>query len=96
MVVVSMLPHAEIGGNDHRKDAPQFILDVGDSIIIRLKPHEPGVSWSVIFGQKIHIVSISKCWFDNVFTTVSLRIVLPMENYRIFLLTIDTVLGSLS
>ena len=25
MVVVSMLPHAEIGGNDHREDAPQFI-----------------------------------------------------------------------
>ena len=24
MVVVSMLPHAEIGGNDHREDAPQF------------------------------------------------------------------------
>ena len=26
MVVVSMLPHAEIGGNDHREDAPQFIF----------------------------------------------------------------------
>ena len=26
MVVVSMLPHAEIGGNDHREDAPQFII----------------------------------------------------------------------
>ena len=25
MVVVSMLPHAEIGGNDHREDAPQFM-----------------------------------------------------------------------
>ena len=25
MVVVSMLPHAEIGGNNHREDAPQFI-----------------------------------------------------------------------
>ena len=24
MVVISMLPHAEIGGNDHREDAPQF------------------------------------------------------------------------
>ena len=24
MVVVAMLPHAEIGGNDHREDAPQF------------------------------------------------------------------------
>ena len=27
MVVVSMLPHAEIGGNDHREEAPYFILD---------------------------------------------------------------------
>ena len=26
MVVVSMLPHAEIGWNDHRERAPQFIL----------------------------------------------------------------------
>ena len=25
MVVVSMLPHVEIGGNDHREDAPQFM-----------------------------------------------------------------------
>ena len=26
MVVVSMLPHAEIGGNDHREEAPYFIF----------------------------------------------------------------------
>ena len=25
MVAVSMLPHAEFGGNDHREDAPYFI-----------------------------------------------------------------------
>ena len=27
LVVDSILPHAECGPNDHRKDAPQFILD---------------------------------------------------------------------
>ena len=28
MVVVSILPHAEFGPNDHREDAPHFITEL--------------------------------------------------------------------
>jgi len=28
MFVVSILPHAEFGSNDHREDAPHFIISV--------------------------------------------------------------------
>ena len=31
MVVVSMLPHARIGPNDHRENAPYFIFITNDS-----------------------------------------------------------------
>ena len=44
MVVVSMLPHAEIGRNDHREDAPQFTLTglVGSIDSILNKTHWAG------------------------------------------------------
>ena len=35
MVVVSMLPHAEIGWNDHREDAPQFSIIFGITVQFR-------------------------------------------------------------
>ena len=42
MVVVSILPHAEFGSNDHREDAPHFIpSNIALASISYLKNLEP-------------------------------------------------------
>ena len=61
MVVVSMLPHAEIGGNDHREDAPQFTL-----LLAAIKTQEACVrNRGDFFGLRIRCVRDGSRKFES-------------------------------